>query len=363
MEGFLGSLPNGVELDDEAGSRVKQKPTAWAERIDMQRVGVAARPLIDTLSKALIDWGIGNLLERTLARTRRHWVGLTLLPVLLATSGCAVRRTTRIPSAQLPPPAREASLAELVHQTNAQSEAVRTFSATVDLEPTAGSIYSGVIKEYHDVKGFILAERPAMIRMIGQAPIVRTNIFDMVSDGREFRLSIPPKRKFIVGKTDFKRPAKNALENLRPQHILEALLIPPTDPASEKLVLEEAEEGGRRYYVLMVLGADASGNLQLKRKVWFDRADLQIARLQLYAEGGVYLEDVWYSGYQDFGGVRYPTHIQVSRPIEDYRLAINIQKATFNQPIDPEKFELQKPEGAQLVELGSARRPEEIRGQ
>ena len=254
-------------------------------------------------------------------------------------------------------------MAELVQHTNAQSEAIRTFSATVDLEPTAGSVYSGVIKEYHDVKGFILVERPAMIRMIGQAPIVRTNIFDMVSDGREFRLSIPPKRKFIVGKTDFKRPVKNALENLRPQHILEALLIPATDPASDKLVIEEAEEGGRRYYVLIVLGADESGNLHLKRKVWFDRSTLEIVRMQLYAQDGVYLEDVWYSGYQDFGGVQYPAHIQIARPVEDYRLAISILKATFNEPIGPEKFELRKPEDAELVELGSARRPEEIRGQ
>ena len=338
-------------------------PAIWVEHIDKERFGSTIRGFVDTLSKPLVDWGIGKLLERPLAYIRRHWVGLTLLPVLLATSGCAVRRTTRIPSAQLPPPAREVSLAELVHQSNAQSEAIRTFSATVDLEPTAGSVYSGVIKEYHDVKGFILVERPAMIRMIGQAPIVRTNIFDMVSDGREFRLSIPPKRKFIVGKSDFKRPAKNALENLRPQHILEALLIPAIDQESDRLVLEEAEEGGRRFYVLMVLGADEKGDLQLKRKVWFDRANLQISRLQLYAEGGVYLEDVGYSGYQDFGGVQYPAHIQVTRPVEDYRLTINILKAVFNQPIDPAKFELQKPEDSELVELSSARRPEEIRGQ
>lgn len=303
------------------------------------------------------------MLERSLARSRRLGVSLTLLSILVAASGCAVRRTTRIPSSQLPPPAREASLAELVGQINAQSEAIRTFSATVDLEPTAGSVYSGIIKEYHDVKGFILVERPAMIRMIGQAPIVRTNIFDMVSDGTEFRLYVPPKRKFIVGKTDFKRPVKNALENLRPQHILDALLIPATDPASEKLVLEEAEEDGRRYYVLIVLGTDGNGSLNLKRKIWFDRSNLEIARMQLYASAGVYLEDVWYAAYEDFEGVRYPTRIQVSRPIEDYRLSINILKATFNRVIGPEKFELERPEGAELVELGAAPRAEETRGQ
>ncbi len=363
MEGFPAARENEAAGAPGLVAMVKGMPAMKIQPVYYQRLALAGRSCIDTLCKPLVKWGIGNLLETTRARRRRHWVGLTLLPILLATSGCAVRRTTRIPSAQLPPPAREASLAELVRQTNAQSEAIRTFTATVDLEPTAGSVYSGVIKEYHDVKGFILVERPAMIRMIGQAPIVRTNIFDMASDGREFRLSIPPKRKFIVGKTDFKRPARNALENLRPQHILEALLIPATDPASEKPVLEEAEEGGRRYYVLMVLGADEDGNLQLRRKVWFDRSSLEITRLQLYAAGGVYLEDVRYSGYQDFGGIPYPAHIQVTRPVEDYRLSINILKAAFNQPIDPEKFQLQKPEDAELIELSSLPRPEAVRGQ
>jgi outer membrane lipoprotein-sorting protein len=298
-----------------------------------------------------------------LARRARLWGGGALVLVLLTALGCAVRRTTHIPPSQLPPPTREASVAELIARVNAQSEAVRTLVATVDLAPTAGSVYSGVIKEYRDVRGFILLERPAMIRMIGQAPVVRTNIFDMVSDGREFRLYIPTKQKFIVGKTEFRRPAKNSLENLRPQHILDALLVPSLDPTREKHVLEEAEDGWRRYYVVMVLEPQEGGQLSLKRKVWFDRSTLEVVRLQIYGPHGAYLEDVQYSDYQDFQGVRYPTHLEISRPVEDYRLSIAIVKATFNQPIAPEKFELKKPEGAELVELGAARGPEVPRGQ
>ena len=49
-------------------------------------------------------------------------------------------------------------LPELVAKINAWSDAIHTLTATVDLEPTAGSVYSGVIKEYHDVKGFILLQ-------------------------------------------------------------------------------------------------------------------------------------------------------------------------------------------------------------
>ena len=274
-----------------------------------------------------------------------------------------VRRETRIQPSQLPSPAREASLAELVAGLDAKSQSLRTLIATVDLEPTAGSIYSGIIKEYHDVRGFILVESPAMIRVLGQAPVLRTDIFDMVSNGEEFRLYIPPKQKFIVGKTTFRRPAKNSLENLRPQHILEALLVPALDTSHEKSFLEEAEEGGRRFYVVGIVEPAEGGELRLKRKAWFDRANLGLARMQFYEGDGLYAEDVRYSDYHDFQGITYPSHIQVARPIEDYRLGITILKATFNQPIEAEKFILNQPQGTQLVDLSAKAQQENARGQ
>ena len=274
-----------------------------------------------------------------------------------------VRRETRIQPSQLAPPALEALLADLVAGLNSKSQSIRTLTATVDLEPTAGSIYSGVIKEYHDVRGFILVERPALIRVLGQAPVLRTDIFDMVSNGEEFRLYIPPKDKFIVGKTAFRRPAKNSLENLRPQHILEALLVPQFDASHEKWFLEEAEEGGRRFYVVSVVESVESEELRLKRKAWFDRANLELARMQFYESNGVYVEDVHYSDWKDFQGTSYPSHIEVARPIEDYRLAITILKATFNQPIAAEKFILTQPPGTQLVDLTAKAQQENPRDQ
>jgi hypothetical protein len=281
----------------------------------------------------------------------------------LLAPGCAVRHVTKVEASKVPPPSQEASTADLVARVNAWSEGIRTLVATVDLEPTAGSVYSGVIKEYHDVKGFILFQKPALIRMVGQAPIIRTQIFDMTSDGKEFRVYVAPKEKFIVGNTESTRPAKNSLENLRPQHIVEALLVPPLDPARENYFREEGEENGRRYYVLTVLEPGADRELSLRRKVWFDRTDLAITELQVYGAQGAYSEDVRYAQYQDFEGVRYPTRIQIRRPIEDYRLTISILKATFNQPIEPEKFELEKPKNAELVDLTAASPGVEPHGQ
>ena len=282
-----------------------------------------------------------------------------LIVLLLTMSGCAVRRTTHIRVTQKPQQSQQATLAELVARVNGQSAAIRTMSATVEMSPATGSISSGLIKQYRDVRGFILFERPQMIRMIGQAPVIRTSIFDMVSDGRQFEIYLPTERKFIVGKTSFRRPAKNPLENLRPQYILDALLATPVDPNTERAFLKEAVEDPHRYYVIGVVElAQQPGGpvLSLSRELWFDRATLELVRVQLYGVNGAYEEDVHYSDYRDFQGVRYPSNIHINRLLEDVRLAITITKATFNQTISPDKFVLKRPEGAQLIELSDAGR-------
>ena len=298
-----------------------------------------------------------------LNKTGKFLVRSVLAAALLLTPGCIVRRVTRIHPSKVPPQAITASLADLAVRLNSRSESIHTLTATVDLEPSAGSIYSGIIKEYHDVRGFVLLEKPGSIRIQGQAPVVRTTIFDIVSTGDEFRVYIPPKQKFIVGKTTSRRPAKNSLEKLRPQHILEAMLVQGLDASHEKWFMEEAEEDGHRYYVITIVEASNSEQLRLNRKAWFDRADLSLARMQFYEQDGTYAEDVHYYDYQDYEGVNYPSRIELVRPIEDYRLAITIMKAVFNQPIAPEKFVLNRPEGAELVDLTAKAQQENPRGQ
>ncbi len=224
----------------------------------------------------------------------------------------------------------------------------------MDFKPTTGSVYSGVINQYHEVGGYILLKKPSLIRMIGQAPVVKTEIFDMVANAQEFRVYIPPKNKFIVGKTAYQGHVKNPLENLRPQHILDALLISPVDRATEKFFVEETQTPAHQYYVLTVVKPTQNGELDLNRKIWFDRADLRISRLALYRSRGAVLESVRYADYHDFQGVEYPSKITISRPADGYTLSISIVNAKFNLPMPLQKFELKKPASATLVRLGGA---------
>src|SRR4029077_10537283 len=88
-----------------------------------------------------------------------------------------------------------------------------------------------------------LARKPAMLRMIGLFPVVRNRAFDMVSDGQEFKLWIPTKNRFVEGRNEVQTPnPSQPLENIRPQHIYDALLLPGVNPQDEIAVLENDVE-------------------------------------------------------------------------------------------------------------------------
>ena len=268
--------------------------------------------------------------------------------------GCAVKHQIRLPPTPVSAPLRQATVPELAKEVDAWSQRINTMTATVEFKPTTGSVYTGVINEYQTVGGFILLKKPDTIRILGQAPVVKTEIFDMVSDGQQFRVSIPPKNKFIVGNVNYRGSANQPLENLRPSHILDALLIPPVNEPNEQFFNEEVHaSNGKDYYVITVVEPKGSGELTLKRKVWIDRSDLSITGLQLYGPGGTLIEGVEYANYHDFQGIRYPAQITLNRPEEGYTLSITVEKATFNQPIPPDKFVLKKPPNSSLIKLGS----------
>lgn len=234
-------------------------------------------------------------------------------------------------------------------------------NATISMKLTAGTAYSGVIKQYHEVKGFILAQKPASIRVIGQAPIVGTNIFDMASDGETFQVYIPSKNKFLEGPTNLRRESQQPIENLRPQHLTEVIFWTPITTENAPALLEAGDESEARYYILTILrktdgNRDEPGSenfeWEVDREVWFDRADLSVARLQIYDSGGNITSDVRYSLWGPFGEVRFARQIELTRPAEDYALQIGIMKLSANQPLSADKFKLKQPEGAELVHVG-----------
>src|SRR5579862_2156647 len=234
--------------------------------------------------------------QETLKKNPRIWV-LLLAFLAMQAAGCiTIKRRTEVKKDEIRPQL-DSTEADLLANYNKQVQSVQTLQATVDLIPSTGTTYSGVIEEYHDVPGFILAERPDTVRMIGQAPVVAKNIFDMVSDGKQFRIYIPSKNTFLVGPTALTRSSSKPLENLRPQHVVEALFWPPFPPTANVL-FEQFDFNGSRYYILALLRQAESGKIEIARKVWYSRVDLRVSRVQLFGAGGKLDADIQYSDWQ-----------------------------------------------------------------
>jgi hypothetical protein len=267
-------------------------------------------------------------------------------------TGCAVSKKKPAPPAPAGP-LLEATRADLVEKYNRQSRAVESLNAGVTLKATAGSQYTGVVEEYHEVNGFILAQRPASIRVIGQAPIVSKNIFDMVSDGENFRIYIPSKNTFITGPDKFEKPAQKPIENLRPQHLVDALLW-NSIRADQPVVFEESDEGGAHTYVLGILhGSRANTNFEIERRIHFERAGLTVSEIEIFGEGGKLESIIHYGDWQPSGDAQFPRQIRIERLRDDYQLEIGVTKLTLNEPLKPEQFQLDQPPGTKLVEVGN----------
>lgn len=293
-----------------------------------------------------------------------RWLTAAVLLLAFSSAGCLFRSRT-VESNIIPVPLQTASRQQLVERLNSEANSIRTMNASVDIKTTVGGAKKGKITEYSEISGFILAEKPALLRMIGLLPIVRNRAFDMVSNGNGFELWIPPKNKFIIGPNDVIKPSANPLENLRPQIILDALLFQPVQPdeiavveARTQTVIDEVSKKHLQQpnYILDIVRQDAvSGEWYLSRKVYFNRTDLLPYRQLIFSKSGVVVTDAQYGGFKDFGGIRFPTHIVIQRPQEEYMIGLRIIKLTLNQPLKPEQFVLPQPPGAQVVRLDGSR--------
>lgn len=279
---------------------------------------------------------------------------------LAAFSGGCVTNNGVTSKKNIPLPARPVALnatrEELLEKYDAIASSVKSLNATVELKTTAGSQYSGLIQEYHEVKAFLLASRPENVRMVGQAPVIGKTIFDMSSDGKEFCVWLPSKNKFLTGEVAVERNSEKPLENLRPQHLLDALLWTEIRK-EEATLLEEFNDENSRYYVLTVLRGGY--RTEILRKIWFDRTNLNIVRVQSYGPKGVLLSDVRYSDWQPVSDspagagshLTFPRSLRVDRPHDDYRLDLQIAKVDLNVDLAADRFQLPQPAGADVVHV------------
>jgi hypothetical protein len=259
----------------------------------------------------------------------------------------------------------QATRDQLIAKINNMASRVQSFAATVDIDTTVSRQKKGKanqyrVTDYPEVSGYVLVRKPDMLRMKGLLPVVRSTLFDMVSNGKTFALSIPPQNKFIVGSNTVGKPSSQSLENLRPQAIMDALLLKEIDLESEIAGLEQGMETVKdpkthkdveqADYRLIVFRKEGDG-WYLSRKIMFNRVDLLPHRQLIYDLQGNVATDARYENFSNYEGVLVPSIVQIERPIENYSIQLSIIKLTLNQQLKDEQFALTQPPGSKLVNL------------
>jgi hypothetical protein len=268
----------------------------------------------------------------------------------------------RAPVAQL-----DANAAQLAGRINDAYDAVHTLRATVDLQASVGGARKGAVTDYTSFRGFVRIRKPEMLRVLGLLPVVRTQAFDLVSDGTTFKLLIPPKNKAVIGKNSVTTKSDNPMMDLRPSLFFDSILIRAIQPDDQVILTTDSNVSQdpktkkwfeERDYLLSIVrpkspakGSNMISELIPERVIRFNRENLQPIEQDIYDANGNIETQTLYGPLQTFGSVKFPGTITIKRPIEEFQIVMTIQELVLNQEVKDDQFELTIPEGTVIQRL------------
>ncbi|MDR3751329.1 MAG: hypothetical protein P4K94_07560 [Terracidiphilus sp.] len=280
------------------------------------------------------------------------------LPVLLL-SGCMFT-TRKLPVPKVPLVMHTVSPDELVAQLNQRWAALNSLNATVEIQASQLKTREGIAKDYTTFRGNILLRKPEMLRVLGWVPVLRTRMFDMASDGKNFTLWIPSRNKAVRGSNSLKKRSLSQVENMRPGFFFDAMAVQGLEPDDLYSVVsdtETVEDAARKHlyavpeYILSI-SRRKPGSQQLTpvRVVTFTRGDLMPYQQDLFDSDGKLETQVIYTNYQDFQAGKYPSTIVIKRPLEEYQIVLTVEKVE-NIALTDDQFQIKIPEGTLIQHL------------
>lgn len=294
---------------------------------------------------------------------RKDWMKLAaalLLPVL---TGC-LSHTRKLQQPVLAGPVLDADVVQLISGINHRYETISSLTATAEFAPSIGGAHQGQETDYTSSTGYILFRKPESLRVLVLVPVLHTHAVDLASNGKTFTLLIPPKNRAIVGKNTVTKPAKNPIENLRPNLFTDTILIPSISPSQIVSVIHESSRAFDRktkriieqpqYDLTVLTGLNPAGSPPVARVakplrvIRFSRLNLLPVEQDIYNASGDLETQVVYGPYQDFNGTQFPSTITINRPIDEFRLGLTIEKVTLNQALTDDQFEIQIPKGTHI---------------
>lgn len=283
-----------------------------------------------------------------------------MLCLALPLTGC-VSRTHTVRKVRRAPVVQSTTLDGLVLGINRRYDEIQTMNLTVEISASTGGGLTGEVKDYPAFSGYIFMRKPADLRVLLLVPVLRSKALDMVSDGKTFKLLIPPRNKAIVGSNEVSAPSKNGLENLRPYVFLDSMLIhgPSADEIVSRTqdirVIETTDKSKDLVelpdYDLQILSKPDGQIAHTDRVLHISRDNLLPYQQEIYDATGQIVTRANYSNYQSYGAIRFPTKIVIERPLDQYSLTLTITKATFNEKLEEDQFELKIPETVPVQQM------------
>lgn len=287
-------------------------------------------------------------------------VAAGLISLVPALTGC-LTHTRIVPRTHLAEMVIGTSLDQLVKQVNTQYDAIHTFKATVEIAATTGGSLQGHVTEYPSFSGYIFMRKPEDLRVILLVPVLRNQAMDMVSDGKSWKLWIPPRNRAMEGTSQVTEPSKNGFENLRPAVFFNSLFIRGMDPdeiaslttdirivqdpKKKKDLIEEPD------YELQILSQPQGQVAHTHRVIHISRTDLEPFQQDIYDADGKVVTQAVYSNYQKYGDISFPSKIVITRPLDQYSLTVTITKLTLNQPMDNDQFDMKIPDNVPIQHM------------
>ena len=271
-----------------------------------------------------------------------------------ALTGCLVH-TRSVLKTRLPDIVRNATLDQLLKQVDERNAAIQSMTLYVRMSTSTGGSLQGEVKESISFNGFIIVGKPEQINVILTLPIVGSQALNMVSDGKTFKMLIPPKNCAIVGLDVVTNSSQKGLYSLRPAVILDSLLIHGLEPdqivtmTQDSRVIENPKKRKDLIqdpdYDIEFLSQPQGQIARTLHVVHIDRMNLLPWRQDIYDAEGKIETQAFYSNYQKFGDITFPTKIVIQRPLDELGLTITITKGTtFNQPLLEDQFKLDIPD-------------------
>lgn len=290
----------------------------------------------------------------------RKALALGTLGLIPALTGC-LSHTRIVPKTRIADVIMSTSLESMAQQISERYNAVNTFNATVEISATTGGGLQGKETQSLNFGGYILMRKPEFLRVLLLLPVVRTQALDMVSDGQNFKLYIPPRKRAIVGSNKLTATSKNGLENLRPDVIYDSMFI--QGPEDQQIIsmttdIRVIESGKKKRdlieepaYAVQILAKPEGQTVRTLRVIHINSTDLLPYQQDIYDPDGKVITKAYYKSYQFYGNTPFPSNIVVERPRDHYSLTISITKLALNEHLDDDQFELKIPEGINVETL------------